>query len=741
VAVAEIEQKDVIANVRTNLDEVFRKIAEEMKKIDMMSEKDVKRLPPRERFIKDRDRYLRLEARLMQEILGVLYKHDKSLFSQVDWLRIMYEIRERLLTLSGKDYAILERTVSIFEEIVKHLGAASYEAERFAKQLIYSTGPVKEGLPWYMRISRTISSMAEGTHRLTAASRVYVTQTGEVVAKQTLSASLLQSLAGGLQNMIRSLTRGLTLWAAIGVALYEIVQRSIKFNGELRTIQAAMGLIDERFRLGNTYLAQWAKVTESITRWTGRTMGEVMEWVENIRYSGILLGALGKNLDYVYHTATALEAVQRAFNVNLSEAASIIQRLQLSYGMIGEAAVSLGRSGEMIVSQATKFYLGLVNAAAPLAKLGIQTSKVVSDMGELVGLADEYDLSVRDVTTYYLSLLALKKEDVERSGALRDVSLETLRNFTQMAVKAAGMSLSWKVMVATLAGARFTNIVDLERRFMNVGEAAGMIQRAAMFPFRVGVLMQMSPQWQRAFGEQLRKGDEHAMATLRALYSLYSPLLENVGINFEMFRALTISNLTGRELTQAQKEQLKRIEEQMRYAERPVLLGMDILTETKGISGYLNKLLGWVIKGVIYLAKLAGVGDVAGKIEEGMEETVRRMEEAPRVGGIIDRMSAVYLEDLIEKIESVEGYMSDMEVLWEGWSEQQRAEWMRARRKELEEMVRETERITGAKIEMKMEAVVDPQSLKGMLEEIQRELEKKMRAVLTRATATAERTL
>jgi hypothetical protein len=378
---AEIEQKDVIANVRTNLDEVFKRMEEELKKIRVMSEKDVKESDRRERFIKERWRYLQLEARTLQGILGVLYKHDRSLFTQVDWLRIMHEIRERLLTLSGKDYAILERTMPIFEEITKQLGVASYEAERFARQLIYSTGPVREGLPWYMRISRTISSMAEGTHRLTAASRVYVTQTGEVVTKQTLSASLLQSLASGLQNMIRSLTRGLALWAAIGVALYEIVQRSIKFNGELKAIQAGMGLIDERFRLGNTYLVQWVRVAETITRWTGRTLGEVMEWVENIKYSGILLGTLGKNLDYVYHTATALEAVQRAFNVNLSDAASIIQRLQLSYGMIGEAAVSLGKREEMVVSQATKFYLGLVNAAAPLAKLGIQTSKVVSDMG------------------------------------------------------------------------------------------------------------------------------------------------------------------------------------------------------------------------------------------------------------------------------------------------------------------------------------------------------------------------
>jgi len=734
---AEIEQKDVIANVRTNLDKVFKDMEEELKKIGRWSEEDLRKLDRRERFTKERWRYLRLEARTLQEILGVLHKHDRILFTQVDWLRIMHEIRERLLTVSGKDYAILERTMPIFEEITKQLGVASYEAERFTRQLIYSTGPVREGLPWYMRIGRTISSMAEGTHRLTAASRVYVTQTGEVVAKQTLSASLLQSLASGLQNMIRSLTRGLALWAAIGVALYEIVQRSIKFNGELRTIQAGMGLIDERFRLGNTYLVQWVRVAETITRWTGRTLGEVMEWVENIKYSGILLGTLGKNLDYVYHTATALEAVQRAFNVNLSDAASIIQRLQLSYGMIGEAAVSLGKREEMIVSQATKFYLGLVNAAAPLAKLGIQTSKVVSDMGELVGLADEYDLSVRDVTTYYLSLLALKKEDVERSGALRDVSLETLRNFTQMAAKATSMSLSWKVMVATLAGERFMNIVDLERRFMNVGEAASLIQRAAMFPFRVGVFMQMDPRWQRAFGEQLRRGDEHAMAILRALYSLYGSSLESIGINFEMFRALAISNLTGRELTEAQKEQLKKIEEQMKYAERPVELGMDILTETKGINAYLNKLLGWVIRGVVYLAKLAGVGDVAGKIEEGVGDVVKQIGETPK---ITNKFMAVFAEDVIGKIERLEGYMSDMEVIWESWSEQQREEWMRRRREELGRMVREAERITGAKIEMKMETIVDPQSLKNMLEEIRREIERKMAAVLTSATATAERT-
>jgi predicted phosphoadenosine phosphosulfate sulfurtransferase len=95
---------------------------------------------------------------------------------------------------------------------------------------------------------------------------------------------------------------------------------------------------------------------------------------------------------------------------------------------------------------------------------------------------------------------------------------------------------------------------------------------------------------------------------------------------------------------------------------------------------------------------------------------------------------------VIGKIERLEGYMSDMEVIWESWSEQQREEWMRRRREELGRMVREAERITGAKIEMKMETIVDPQSLKNMLEEIRREIERKMAAVLTGATATAERT-
>jgi len=140
---------------------------------------------------------------------------------------------------------------------------------------------------------------------------------------------------------------------------------------------------------------------------------------------------------------------------------------------------------------------------------------------------------------------------------VRDITLSyyvpqgVMEDFWVLASKAADMPLSWKVMVATLSGKRFSSIWELEREFMNIGEAADLIERAALFPlWNSGVWKAISEQDVRLlFVERLERGDEKALALLRTIYSLYNSHFNQLGVGFELLKVITILNLRGKKLS------------------------------------------------------------------------------------------------------------------------------------------------------------------------------------------------
>lgn len=696
------------------------------------------------------------------DVLTNLAGQEKRIRSQAELTALLLALKSRIKQTVGDEQKAYEATIRIGEVLTRQSGLLLKDHTEFVKSIAGATGEVKKGLPFWMRWRQSLTEMAEGTHRLTRANKVYVDDSGKVVTVQRTSAKIMQSISQGLMDSIRMALRGLTIWGAIAVALYEILDRTIKWSGELRRTYVQTGLIEEAQKMQLSYLSDSAKIWGDISVAMGVSAARVREFLQDIRDAGILTAELVKNLDAAFDTSAALKGISEIYGISIGDAASIIERLHISYQILGKDSRDILNISDRQVDRATALYSAMIDIASQYGAFGVKVSDTVSAFGSLLSLADAYNMNIAQVIGLYRGLLAMKFEDQTRSKALRELSLETLKSFAEMTIKAQDMSLSWKVMVATLAGERFENIIDLEKRFMDVSEAAKMIMEAAKAPFRIFFRGELGEEFSRFYKEDR----ENAIAMIRLIYNLNKSIYEQLDVSFELLEAIMSGEKTSAEIQKAIEESVKHAQEYMKYAERPLLLGMDIYKELRGVAGVLTEWVGRVIRLLIRIAeaveKLAGikrpeitpeiVGAQVGQIIEPIEEITQKiltmtktveqgeraiLKEGMTMANMLTAMEATQkeLDDLFKSLGKMteEGVRVSEETL----------EYIGQKvRDTFQKMAEAFEKRFGREIDIKFEMTTytDINALRVQVERALKEAEEKLRTKIKGAPPTEEKT-
>jgi hypothetical protein len=633
-------REELRVEVKTNLLDVLRKFDEEMRKGNVTVDTQRKFFEQIDNVLKTDIKDLRDFHRISADIKEVLSGGNVILRREADVLRLIHALHERAKAVSGDTKQAYEATYRLASRLAEQVGVSHRRMEDFARAAAGMVGSVRQGLPLTMRWGRTIHDMAEGTHRLTRRYRVYEDSSGRVYEKQLLSAKLIQSFAQGLEGMLGRLLRGMTLWGALAVLIYEMVDGALKFSGYLAQIQGRVGIIrDTGERLGGAVKMIGATLA-NITQLTGKMVGSVKEWVDELSKAGFYTAALAADEARLVNTAAIVQGLQEATGVSVSEATRLVERLHLSFGMTEITAAAITKDMTWMTDEATKFLVAVTNVGFTFSAFGLQASKTVSDMTELVALADRYNLDVRNTVNFYTALLSLKFSDKDVSKIMRDLSMETLNNFAQMSVKASSMGLSWKVMVATLAGEKFKNIWDLEAKFRNIGFAGETLLKAGKTAIHMFFTTEELKSMVGALEKQGKTQEEASNIIATGLMDVAGRIYEELGMSEEMVAALVRSEISGGHIERSLREQLKQAEEIAKYRQQPILLGFNIMKQTQGIAGFLKSLLGYVINIAVNVSNLASkfVGRAESPMAVALQETAQQMSDVASYTQSLEKM-------------------------------------------------------------------------------------------------------
>jgi len=564
-----IERGEIELPVKTNLSDV--------EKVLNALSKDVKEtsgsLVIQQKLIQRIIDFKTGESRLAKRIVTDLRSQDEIIAGLQKRYRLNYEQAEKIRQVLSAQSVTTERTAGFWDRL--HLRS--------------------------VRWNESIQRAREG-------SRAIVTDTGEVVRRQTLQDKLLGNLVGGFKELIGTLLPVSIFFGGFIMALVKIVDYFMKTNAEGVRFRSIMGDI-------NGALAETWKTGGDISFLMGTVSTylrinheEASELVSNFVSAGGSMKVLGDTLESVTQRAVFFRTTSEATGVQLKDLTSMSQRLRFTMVDMSEKyAMNLEFSGGNMQTQVYSADLltsYMARIAGEARDLGLSSEDVFATMSDLVKEADRLNIDYMTSVNVYSALLKLKREDVRTMGGLTHLSEEAIKDFATLVVKASDLSLQTKAFIAAFSGRPITSLVDLERTFIRGGDFAEMLAEATRKPVNLIVGLFRGEQQQKML-DLLQKNTEEGTATRRVIYDVYRNLYEQLGISFEMFEAMVTDQRFTQRLHDAMQKANEVVKQQqdtlIEGAQETAQVGQYIIAMSGGIRGvqnlivgYLEKMLGWL---------------------------------------------------------------------------------------------------------------------------------------------------